>query len=74
MFLTVGVFAERWAVAAKEGLVIYMRGEPVGFTLPRDLVERMVDFVNHVLPVLALLVSTPGTTTDVTLHSFGIWV
>lgn len=52
--------AEKWAVAAKEGLVIYMRGEPMALNLPPDLLERMMDYVIHVLVTLALLVESPG--------------
>jgi hypothetical protein len=52
--------AEGWTVAATEGLVICMRGNPVYFHLPDDLVERMMDYVLHVQASLALLVD-PGT-------------
>ncbi len=48
-------------MAAKEGLVIYMRGAPVHYTLPEDLPERMFDYVDHVLPALSLLVTDAGT-------------
>jgi hypothetical protein len=53
--------AERWEMAAKEGLVIYMRGRPVYDTLPDDLPERMMDYAAHVLAVLAMLFDQPGT-------------
>jgi hypothetical protein len=53
--------AEWWTMAAKEGLVIYMRGAPVHYTLPEDLSERMLDYVDHVLPALSLLVTDAGT-------------
>jgi hypothetical protein len=39
-----------------------MRGQPVDFALPEDLLERLLDYVIHVLPILALLVAGPGTT------------
>jgi hypothetical protein len=39
-----------------------MRGQPVHFSLPQDLLERLLDYVIHVLPILALLVNSPGTT------------
>jgi hypothetical protein len=54
-------FADVWTAAAKEGLAIYLRGQPVYFEPPQDLPERMVDFVLHVLGALSLLVMAPGT-------------
>ncbi len=42
--------------------MIYMRGEPIYVILPSDLVERMLDYVTHVLAALALLVKSPGKT------------
>ncbi len=62
MFLSCsfGHFAARWTAAAKEGMVIYLRGTPVHMSLPPDLVERMLDYVIHVLATLALLFNYPG--------------
>jgi hypothetical protein len=45
---------------AKEGLVMHLRGAPQYLTLPKDLPDRMVDYVLHVLAALVLLVATPG--------------
>jgi hypothetical protein len=56
----IGAIAEKWSLAAKEGLMIYNRGAPLSHNLPDDLLERMLDFVNHVLATLALLFETPG--------------
>jgi hypothetical protein len=53
--------SEKWSLAAKEGLVIYNRGEPLGLTLPHDLLERMLDYVIYVLAILAMLVNSTGT-------------
>jgi hypothetical protein len=47
-------------VAAKEGLVIYMRGPPVFMAPFPDLPLRMLDYVLHVLAALALLVVDQG--------------
>jgi hypothetical protein len=41
--------------------MIYMRGTPVFCAPPTDLIIRMLDYVLHVLPALALLVADPGT-------------
>ncbi len=40
-------------------MVIYMRGEVVSMTVPKDLVERMLDYVIHLLATLTLLMP-PG--------------
>ncbi len=50
-----------WTSVAKEGFTIYMRGKPVYFDLPADLIERMLDFVLHVLSHLAQLIEGAGT-------------
>jgi hypothetical protein len=52
--------AERWRIAAREGLVIYLRGDPEYLTLPQDLLDRMLDYVMHVLPTLDMLLKKPG--------------
>ncbi len=41
--------------------MIYMRGLPVCYSLPYDLPERMLSYVDHALAALALLVTDPGT-------------
>jgi hypothetical protein len=48
-------------MAAKEGMVIYMRGPPVYCSLPTDLPERILDYVLHVLAALSLLFESPCT-------------
>jgi hypothetical protein len=55
------VVAESWNMAAKEGLVICMRGPPVYCSLPTDLPEQILDYVLHVLAALSLLFESPCT-------------
>jgi hypothetical protein len=53
-------FPERWAAAAKEGFMIYWRGEPMCTGFPDDLVDRMLEYIMHTSAALSLLVMSPG--------------
>jgi hypothetical protein len=40
--------------------MIFRHGQPIYMTLPRDLVERMLEYVIYASAVLSLLVTSPG--------------
>jgi hypothetical protein len=70
MLSSVSGFVERWTEATKEARSLYMRGEEVSMIIPVDFVERVLDYILHVLKTLKQLYEDPGTSPSPPLVSW----
>jgi hypothetical protein len=61
-----------WAVAAREGYMIYMRGPYAGSGVASDFMWRLLDYVIFATSTLIQLVQTPGLCPMVFTQKVGV--